>query len=112
MLAAMMLAGVWWCLPRLKGLFIALIWRTGATGEDVFLPTLLSKMAHAKTARTAGDFMSLMKNDSFFHSRMKICLIFSFILRNDMIRKNCIVLWAPHCADETQRQGEDRVRKP
>ena len=35
-LAAMMLAGVWWCLPRFKGLFIALIWRTGATGEDVF----------------------------------------------------------------------------
>ena len=35
-LAAMMLAGVWWCLPRLTGLFIALIWRTGATGEDVF----------------------------------------------------------------------------
>ena len=35
-LSAMMLAGVWWCLPRFKGLFIALIWRTGATGEDVF----------------------------------------------------------------------------
>lgn len=35
-LAAMMLAGVWWCLPRFKGLFIALIWRTGATGVDVF----------------------------------------------------------------------------
>jgi len=35
-LTAMMLAGVWWCLPRFKGLFIALIWRTGATGEDVF----------------------------------------------------------------------------
>jgi len=35
-LAAAMLAGVWWCLPRAKGLFIALIWRTGATGEDVF----------------------------------------------------------------------------
>ena len=35
-LAAMMLAGVWWCLPRFKGLFIALIWRTSATGEDVF----------------------------------------------------------------------------
>ena len=33
-LAAMMLAGVWWCLPRFKGLFIALIWRTGATGKD------------------------------------------------------------------------------
>ena len=26
-LAAMMLAGVYWCLPRFKGLFIALIWR-------------------------------------------------------------------------------------
>ena len=36
-LAAMMLAGVWWCLPRFKGLFIALIWRTGATGEDQFV---------------------------------------------------------------------------
>ena len=35
-LAEMMLPGVWWCLPRFKGLFIALIWRTGATGEDVF----------------------------------------------------------------------------
>ena len=35
-LAAMMLAGVWWCLPRFKGLFIALIWRNGATGEDAF----------------------------------------------------------------------------
>ena len=36
-LAAMMLAGVWWCLPRFKGLFIALIWRPGATGEDQFV---------------------------------------------------------------------------
>ena len=35
-LAAMMLAGVWWCLPRAKGLFIALIWRTGATGDVYF----------------------------------------------------------------------------
>ena len=35
-LSVMMLAGVWWCLPRFKGLFIALIWRTGATGEEVF----------------------------------------------------------------------------
>jgi len=35
-LAELMLAGVWWTLPRAKGLFIALIWRTGATGEDVF----------------------------------------------------------------------------
>jgi hypothetical protein len=31
-----MLLGVWWCLPRAKGLFIALIWRTGATGEVYF----------------------------------------------------------------------------
>jgi hypothetical protein len=31
-----MLAGVAWTLPRAKGLFIALIWRTGATGEDRF----------------------------------------------------------------------------
>ena len=36
LLSAAMLAGVWVCLPRAKGLFIALIWRTGATGEDVF----------------------------------------------------------------------------
>ena len=34
-LSAIMLVGVWWCLPRAKGLFIALIWSTGATGEDV-----------------------------------------------------------------------------
>ena len=39
-LAALMLAGVWWTLPRAKGLFIALIWRTGATGEDHFLHPL------------------------------------------------------------------------
>ena len=45
-LAAMMLAGVWWCLPRFKGLFIALIWRTGATGEDVF-----DHPAHPQSAR-------------------------------------------------------------
>ena len=31
-----MLAGVWWTLPRAKGLFIALIWRTGATREERF----------------------------------------------------------------------------
>ena len=36
LLSAAMLAGVWVCLPRAQGLFIALIWRTGATGEDVF----------------------------------------------------------------------------
>ena len=35
-LAVLMLAGVWWTLPRAKGLFIALIWRTGATGEEHF----------------------------------------------------------------------------
>ncbi len=45
-LAAMMLAGVWWCLPRLKGLFIALIWRTGATGEDVFTHPAVEDGAH------------------------------------------------------------------
>ena len=36
MLSAVMLLGVWWCLPRAKGLFIALIWRTGATGDVYF----------------------------------------------------------------------------
>jgi uncharacterized protein (DUF983 family) len=36
LLLAVMLAGVWWTLPRAKGLFIALIWRTGATGEESF----------------------------------------------------------------------------
>ena len=36
LLSAAMLAGVWVCLPRAKGLFIVLIWRTGAIGEDVF----------------------------------------------------------------------------
>ena len=36
LLSAAMLAGVAWTLPRAKGLFIALIWRTGATGEDRF----------------------------------------------------------------------------
>jgi uncharacterized protein (DUF983 family) len=36
LLSAAMLAGVAWTLPRAKGLFIALIWRTGATGEDSF----------------------------------------------------------------------------
>ena len=45
-LAAMMLAGVWWCLPRLKGLFISLIWRTGATGEDVFTHPAVEDGAH------------------------------------------------------------------
>ena len=33
-LSAIMLVGVWWCLPRARG-FSALIWSTGATGEDV-----------------------------------------------------------------------------
>ena len=36
LLTAAMLAGVAWTLPRAKGLFIALIWRTGATGEERF----------------------------------------------------------------------------
>ena len=36
LLSAAMLAGVAWTLPRAKGLFIALIWRMGATGEDSF----------------------------------------------------------------------------
>jgi len=36
LLSAAMLAGVAWTLPRAKGLFIALIWRTGATGDDSF----------------------------------------------------------------------------
>jgi hypothetical protein len=29
-----MLVGVYFVLPRAKGMFIALIWATGATGED------------------------------------------------------------------------------
>ena len=33
-LMVVMLAGVFFLLPRAKGLFIALIWATGATGED------------------------------------------------------------------------------
>ncbi|MGB2495282.1 MAG: DUF983 domain-containing protein [Candidatus Puniceispirillaceae bacterium] len=37
LLSVAMLAGVAWTLPRAKGLFIALIWRTGATGEDSFV---------------------------------------------------------------------------
>ena len=36
MLSAVILLGVWCCLPRAKGLFIALIWRTGATGDVYF----------------------------------------------------------------------------
>ena len=36
LLLTAMQAGVVWTLPRAKGLFIALIWRTGATGEDRF----------------------------------------------------------------------------
>ena len=70
-LAAMMLAGVWWCLPRFKGLFIALIWRTGATGEDV-LPTPPPMTPKATTAGMADTFVAQMKNDLFFHFRMKI----------------------------------------
>jgi uncharacterized protein (DUF983 family) len=34
-LTAATLLAVWWVLPRAKGLFIALIWATGATGEDI-----------------------------------------------------------------------------
>ena len=34
-LSAIMLLGVYVTLPRAKGLFIALIWMTGATGEDM-----------------------------------------------------------------------------
>ena len=33
-LMVVMLAGVYVLLPRAKGLFVALIWATGATGED------------------------------------------------------------------------------
>ena len=36
LLSSAMLGVVAWTLPRAKGLFIALIWRTGATGEDSF----------------------------------------------------------------------------
>jgi len=50
----------------------------------------------------ADAFAARMKNDLFFHFRMKICLIFSFFMRNDFGEGNCIVLWGPHCADETQ----------
>ena len=34
-LAMLMLIGVYLVLPRAKGMFIALIWATGATGEDM-----------------------------------------------------------------------------
>jgi len=50
----------------------------------------------------ADDFVALMKNDLFFHFKMKICLIFSFFTRNDLRVGLCIMLWGPHCADETQ----------
>ena len=33
-LMVVMLVGVYFVLPRAKGMFIALIWATGATGED------------------------------------------------------------------------------
>ena len=36
-LALVMLAGVYFVLPRAKGAFIALIWMTGATGQDMFV---------------------------------------------------------------------------
>ena len=36
-LALVMLAGVYFVLPRAKGAFIVLIWMTGATGHDVFV---------------------------------------------------------------------------
>jgi uncharacterized protein (DUF983 family) len=36
-LALVMLAGVYFVLPRAKGAFIVLIWMTGATGQDVFV---------------------------------------------------------------------------
>ena len=46
-MAGLMLAGVWWTLPRAKGLFIALIWRTGATGEERFThPLRQDKTTH------------------------------------------------------------------
>jgi uncharacterized protein (DUF983 family) len=35
-LMTVMLVGVYFVLPRAKGAFIALIWATGATGEDFF----------------------------------------------------------------------------
>ena len=34
-LAVLMLVGVYIVLPRAKGMFIAIIWATGATGEDM-----------------------------------------------------------------------------
>ncbi|MGB1346877.1 MAG: DUF983 domain-containing protein [Pseudomonadales bacterium] len=36
-LALVTLVGVYFVLPRAKGAFIALIWMTGATGQDVFI---------------------------------------------------------------------------
>jgi uncharacterized protein (DUF983 family) len=35
LLSVIMLVGVWFVLPRAKGMFIALIWATGATGKDM-----------------------------------------------------------------------------
>jgi uncharacterized protein (DUF983 family) len=36
-LALVTLVGVYFVLPRAKGAFIALIWMTGATGQDMFV---------------------------------------------------------------------------
>jgi len=36
-LALVTLVGVCFVLPRAKGAFIALIWMTGATGQDMFI---------------------------------------------------------------------------
>ena len=36
-LALVTLVGVYFVLPRAKGAFIALIWMTGATGQDIFI---------------------------------------------------------------------------
>ena len=33
--SAVVLVCVWWCLPRAKGLFIALIWSLDATGDEM-----------------------------------------------------------------------------
>ena len=47
----------------------------------------------AATAGMAEAFITRMKNDLFFHFKMKIRLIFSFFTRNHLWEGNCIVLW-------------------
>ena len=49
----------------------------------MFLPTPLPMTPKATTAGMADAFAARMKNDLFFHFRMKIYLIFSFFTGND-----------------------------